>query len=243
LAWLCPVGVPAARKRRSREKAGGREPADEKSREEIRMSRCTLVCGVLVASAAGVTGTAHAVPIYVENNSFEATVLEDCTWLPGAPEGWTLIEGNFGTLNPSDYVYPDGVPDGVNVAYSNGGTIGQVLSVVLEPNKLYSLQVLLGDRPTMPFPGYRAQLLAGGELLAEDVDTISPESPEFESTLVRFHTDFADPRLGQALEIRLVSFGRQVLFDKVSLHSTPIPAPGALALLAVAGLATRRRRR
>jgi MYXO-CTERM domain-containing protein len=197
----------------------------------------------MAASVAGLTGAAQAGPIYVENNSFEATVLSDATWLPGAPEGWTLIEGTFGVLNPSDYVYPDGMPDGVNVAYGNGGTIGQVLAAVLEPGTLYSLNVMLGERPTLPFPGYRIQLLAGGEVLAEDVDTIQPESTTFEGSLVRFHTDASDPLIGLPLEIRLVSFGRQVLFDKVTLHGSPIPAPGALALLAVAGLTGRRRRR
>jgi hypothetical protein len=207
------------------------------------MSRRLLVCGVAVASVAGVAASAGADSIFVENCSFEALELPDGAHLRGAPEGWTLLEGKFGVFNPTADTFPDGVPDGVNTAYSNGGTIAQVLAAVLEANTVYSLQVALGNRPETPFPGYMVQLLAGGSVLTEDVGAVAPPGQSFETSLINFQAAVADARVGEPLEIRLVSLGIQTNFDLVQLEATVIPAPGALALLGVAGLAACRRRR
>jgi len=152
------------------------------------MSRCLLACGVVAASVAGAAGTVQAEEIFIENYSFEALELPESTWLAGAPDGWTLLEGHFGVLNPSDAAFPGGIPDGYNVAYSNGGTIGQVLSAVLQANTLYSLDVTLGNRPTLPFPGYLVQLLAGGVVIAEDASSITPDAATFAGTSVSFQT-------------------------------------------------------
>ncbi|MHC4220271.1 MAG: hypothetical protein ACYSU7_17640, partial [Planctomycetota bacterium] len=208
-----------------------------------RMSRSLLVWGVLVTSATGLAGTAHAESIFVENASFESLVITDGTWDLGAPEGWTLLGGKFGVFNPTVTTFPGGVPDGNNSAYSNGGTITQVLAAVLEPDTVYSLAVDLGNRPETDFPGYQVQLWAGGELIADDDSSFTPAGQNFESSLVTFLALPDDPRLGQSLEIRLVSLGIQVNYDNVTLNGTLIPTPGALALLCVAGLVGWRRRR
>jgi MYXO-CTERM domain-containing protein len=207
------------------------------------MSKGLLYSGVAAAMVAASAGSARAESIFVENPGFEANVLEDGAWTTFAPDGWTLLEGWFGTFNPTENHFPGGVPDGYNAAYGNGGTIAQVLSAVLEADTQYTLRVDIGNRRNFPFPGYRVELLAGGELVAEDDDNLRPQTTTFETAHVRFHTDATDPLVGLPLEIRLVSLGRQIAFDNVRVNSSPIPAPTAMALLAVAGLAGRRRRR
>ncbi|MHC4129220.1 MAG: PEP-CTERM sorting domain-containing protein [Planctomycetota bacterium] len=209
------------------------------------MSKCLLVCGVAVASVAGLATNAHAGSIFVENHSFEATELPDGDHTRVAPPGWTTLDGRFGTFNPTAVTYPLGVPDGVNTTHSNGGTMSQVLAAVLEPNTIYTIHVELGNRPETPFPGYMVQLLAAGSLLAEDVSSVAPPSETFATSQVTYTATIADAHLGGALEIRLVSFGIQTNFDDVRVTATVIPAPGMLALLGVAGLAgcSRRRRR
>jgi hypothetical protein len=137
-----------------------------------------LVCGVAAASAIGVGGQVGAESIFVENASFEALELADGTFLRGAPEGWTLLDGKFGTFNPLATTFPD-VPDGENTAYSNGGTIAQVLAAVLEANTVYTLEVEIGNRPETPFPGFAVQLWAGNSLLAEDVSSFEPPGQGF----------------------------------------------------------------
>ena len=206
------------------------------------MSKRMLVCGVIAASVAGVAGNANAGSIFVENASFEALELADGASLRSAPEGWTLIEGAFGTFNPLAISFP-GVPDGENTAYSNGGTIAQVLAAVLEANTVYTLEVELGNRPETPFPGFAVQLWAGNSLLAEDVSSFEPPGQGFTTSVVTYVALPGDTVAGQSLEIRLVSFGIQVNFDDVKLYGAPLPAPGALALFGLAGLGCRRRRR
>ncbi len=206
------------------------------------MSKKMLVCGAVAASVAGVGGHANAGSIFVENASFEAVALEDGTTLRGAPGGWMLIEGIFGTFDPLAISFP-GVPDGENTAYSNGGTIAQVLAAVVEANTVYTLEVEIGNRPETPFPGFAVQLWAGNNLLTEDVSSFEPPGQGFTTSLVTYVALPDDTMAGLSLEIRLVSMGIQVNFDDVKLHGSPLPAPGALALFGLAGLGCRRRRR
>ena len=206
------------------------------------MSKRMLVCGVVAASAAGVAGHANAESIFVENASFEAITLTDGTFVSTTPDGWTLIEGKFGTLNPLAISFPS-VPDGENTAFSNGGTMAQALAAVLQANTVYTLEVEIGNRPETPFPGFAVQLWAGDSLLAEDVNSFEPPGQGFTTSLVNYVALAEDAMAGQSLEIRLVSLGVQVNFDDVRLNAVPLPAPGALALFGLAGLGCRRRRR
>ena len=206
------------------------------------MSKSMLVCGVVAASVAGVVGHANAESIFVENASFEAITLTDGTFVTTTPEGWTLIEGKFGTFNPLAISVPN-VPDGENTAFSNGGTMAQVLVAVLEANTVYSLEVEIGNRPETAFPGFAVQLWAGDSLLAEDVSSFEPLDQGFTTSLVNYVALPGDTMAGQTLQIRLVSLGIQVNFDDVRLNGVPLPAPGALALFGLAGLGCRGRRR
>jgi hypothetical protein len=68
-------------------------------------------------------------PVVVNNPSFEDPVLHPGTFV-GSVTGWTRSSfGSFATFRPGGSAYPGGaVPDGVNVAAADGGTLSQVLS-------------------------------------------------------------------------------------------------------------------
>src|SRR5690606_3618032 len=153
-----------------------------------------LSLGATPASAALVT---------VFNPSFEQDLQADGVHTPGLLSGWT-IENNAGVWNPMTTHYPGEAPDGENVAYANTGTIKQVLSATLQANMLYTLNVQVGNRLDSGFPGYSVGLYAGGMLLAEDANSLSPADGTFELSTVTFATGASHLQIGQPLEIRLM---------------------------------------
>ncbi len=172
--------------------------------------------------------------------------------------------------------FPDGATHGQRVAisfnYAGSGDTGeygltQTLTHILAPNTSYTLQVDIGNIASGTaidttfynldgFPGYRVDLLAGGELLAQDDNTLAATVPEgeFLTSTVIFTTGDSHAQLGQALTIRLVNLNLidptapgahlEVDFDNVRLDATIIPEPAtvALALPAIAAVLVRRRR-
>jgi MYXO-CTERM domain-containing protein len=109
------------------------------------------------------------------------------------------------------------------------------------------------------FPGYRVSLLAGGTVIASDENGLSATLAEgtFAESIVELTVPADHPAIGQALGVRLTNLnvpgtaaepGIEVDFDAVELDATPVPAPAAgielvAGALALAGLASRRRRR
>ena len=82
------------------------------------------------------------------------------------------------------------------------------------------------------FPGYAVQLLAGGEVVAEDFNSLFTQIPEgeFRETTVTLNVGASHPRLGQQLAIRLVNLnipgtpaepGIEVDFDDIRLDASP----------------------
>lgn len=181
-------------------------------------------------------------------------------WPAHDPLGLLDQPGNYtGVLNPSgtSFFNGDDAPEGRNAALLFlEGTIGQgpiglrqTLNAVLEPSTTYTLTVGVGNIASgigLPpfdafgfydldgFPGYTIQLLAGGEILAEDADTLQIPEGEFATSTVVFDVGPDHPRLGEPLEIRLINLnledtpgnpGIEVDFDDVRLDAAP--APGA----------------
>ena len=60
------------------------------------------------------------------------------------------------------------------------------------------------------FPGYRVDLLAGGEVIAQDENSLagSIDDGKFGTSTVPFITGSTHPQLGQALSIRLVNLNQ-----------------------------------
>jgi len=182
-------------------------------------------------------GLAFATPISINNYSFEADTLPPGGQTNGVISGWALSSpigiNSEGVLNNSALsYYPSGVvPEGVNFAWSNGGTISQVLANTLQPGD-YSLKVYVGLRADLDlsWPGYAVQLYAGDHLLGQE-SILTPARGTFALSTVNYHATGTNLYPGQALEIRLVSNGSQVSFDKVTLDYVPPPPTGTLFLL------------
>jgi hypothetical protein len=192
-------------------------------------------------------------------------------WTPYDPNG--LLNNNtrsVGVLDPAGTpFFLEPVPHGNNAAllYIEGvaglGPVGlqQTLSSTLQANSAYSLTVGVGNiasgtglagSPSVAFfnlagfPGYRVELLAGGNVLAADDNSLGTSIAEgyFETTTVNFSTAAAHPLLGQALGIRLINLNLpgtpeapaiEVDFDHVQLNVSPVPEPETWAFL-LAGL-------
>lgn len=222
-------------------------------------------------------GSLRADPVTIANPGFETPVTAPGAFTvstTNGPSGWsvynTALPANnrsFGVLNPTGTtLYPGGAPQGSNVGVvflmntTNIAEAGlqQTLSSTLQANTRYTLRVAVGNIGNDPnpqnsfnftgFPGYRIDLMAGGSVVASDINTLQPGEGQFlESTLV-FNTGAAPVNFGQPLGIRLVNLngpGIEVNFDNVRLDASPIPEPSttALAATAVCGIVAFRRRR
>ena len=216
-------------------------------------SRLMGVVSACVCSIA-LYSTADAASIPIVNSSFEelapGVVLGVRNWtcspcfqaggtVTSDPiVGWTIIgTGDAGTFRPSANEYPGGggltnpatgIPDGVNVAFSNGPEISQVLSEVLTEGLPYMLKVDIGNRNDLPLPDFTIALLAGGDLLTS-VDSTSltslPANGTFSTVTLSYLAESDNPLLGQNLEIQLINNGgAQMNYDSVSLSNIPLPA-------------------
>ena len=191
-------------------------------------------------------GQVKAALLTVANNSFEAPVVtaqSGSVVATGIVGGWTFAGGSQGFFNPSlgetfspgfGYGPSPVLPNGNQVAYSNGGTISQTLSATLQTNTVYTLGVHVGRRQTVPFAGYNIQLYAGSNLLASNSSVI-PAAGTFAPVTVSY-TSGISVTPGQALEIRLTSNGVQTNFDNITLDAASIPEPSAILGLLGFGL-------
>ena len=173
-----------------------------------------------------------------------------------------------GTLRPNPPTFFGSVPDGERVAIpfnvAGTGNLGeyglqQFLTATLQPNYHYTLQVEIGNIASGTaesgeffnldgFPGYRVDLLAGGEVIASDNNTLAGSIPEgqWRTSIVEFISTASHPRLSQALAIRLVSLNQvdpgspaadlEVDFDHVRLMAAVVPEPSAMLSVCLAAL-------
>src|SRR5437773_11140249 len=113
--------------------------------------RVIFVAALLVL---GAIASVRAAAITVGNPSFEVTILADGQFIfdpmVNAAQPWvTSPFGTGGFQNPTTGNFSAvglALIDGQNVAFSNGGTISQVLADTLAADTLYTLSVLVGDR-------------------------------------------------------------------------------------------------
>ncbi len=241
--------------------------------------RFWLVANFL-AAASFVTQANAAVVTVVNDGFEDVTgqtVFNEFTF--GTPVGWTIHDpggvvpdaGTFvGTLLPNgtDF-FNSTAPEGnrVAIAFNSGregeGEYGflQTLSDTLQANTQYELTVQVGNIASGTatngqffnldeFPGYRVDLLAGGVVVAQDVNSLSIPEGEFAVSTVSFTTGDAHAQLGQALGIRLVNLNLipagftqvtspdlEVDFDQVQLSANSVPEPTTWVLLSAICLA------
>jgi hypothetical protein len=164
----------------------------------------------------------QAVVVNIVNPSFESNALALDTW-NFSIDGW--IGG--ATWHPGTSYYPSGVPDGVNVAWNNSGTISQTLTTALTNNTTYNLNVQIGHRADGVWSNnYTIELLAGSNVIASAYNPIDPGLGKFGLASLAYTAGQNDSNAGQLLGIAFVTVGAQVNYDAVSLNAVPsVPEP------------------
>jgi hypothetical protein len=120
----------------------------------------TLLCAMLFVSSA------FADVVAADNSSFETLPAgglpfdcgTGCSYSVAPIPGWAAV-GSFGQFQPgppATTTYFDSVPDGITVAYSNGGTISQTVGPTVQNGVTYTFTVDVGARNDYPFDGSAA---------------------------------------------------------------------------------------
>jgi len=172
------------------------------------------------------TFASSASSVTINNYGFEADVLPDGGWSL-SPTGWSK-SGIAGSFNPTS---SQGVAtEGNNVAFASGGSLSQVLSGTLTANTAYTLTVDVIDRLDFEIVDYTIKLLAGGNVLDEDLSSLIPAIPNggFAKSTLAYTALTGDPFLGQQISIVLSSTAQQVNFDNVRLDISSVPVPAAV---------------
>lgn len=203
-------------------------------------------------------GQVRAASIFIANHSFEDPIAPQQgttgfytdnnspvvigNWFnahsPGADQG-VLDPTKSQILTGQNWFYNQPVPDGNQVAYSNGGTIAQQLSAVLQANTRYTLSAYIGRRNVLTFPTNNIRLLAGdtAPTILAISNSVTPAAGTFQRVTVSYTSgDIGDPLIGKPLQIYLSSWGVQTNFDNVTLDASPIPEPSAILGLLGFGL-------
>ena len=138
-------------------------------------------------------------------------------------------------VEPLATFFPDGAPEGDNVAllfynnYQGGPEFGleQTLADTLQPRTTYTLTVEVGNIASgistvapysgfgffdiRGFPGYRIELTAGGQVIAQDNNTLLPGEGEFLTSTIQLNVADTHAQLNQPLGIRLINLNQQDL--------------------------------
>ena len=207
------------------------------------MNRKQCVTGAIMASAAGLCAAADAqTAVPVENHSFSAQVLDDGAYVVGELTDWTILSGMGGVFNPTITYFPDEAPHGANTGFIRDGVLSQDVGPAVGL-ATYILEVDAGLRTDLANPDFSIQLLLDGAVISSFTGGSGSLAPGSFGT---FSTQYTTQSFesGGSLSIRLISNNTtQINYDNVQLSYSLIPSPGTLALLGMAGLGLRRRRR
>jgi parallel beta-helix repeat protein len=166
----------------------------------------------------GVHSDYYVKDLAVSNPGFEESTIADGGFTAGSIAGAWSVSGSAGEYNPTAAQLSSQAIEGLNVAYSNGGTISQVLTgETLSQGRTYTLSVRVGDRSDVTATGYEVELLAGTTSLGTVTHL---DAPIFEDGWIAVqiqHTAVAGDELLGDLQIKLSSADTQTEFDDVSL--------------------------
>lgn len=210
------------------------------------------------------TSIGFAAPIQVDNASFETLPVgglnndncgPGCMYSTGTPiPGWMINGGTIeiGQFQPGvqdgNLAYFNFVPDGITVAYSNGGSIFQKVGPTVEVGVVYKLQVELGFRKDSPDPGF-VELVIGDN--APIIATSDVPAVQFSGDWLTYTAIYkgVEEDFGKSITIELFTDAPQGDWDNVRLDATSaaaVPEPGTIpligaALVALVGVVRRKR--
>ena len=157
-----------------------------------------------------------------------------CAYSIDAIPGWTTSGGSTGQFQPGpssgNFNYFNSVPDGLTVAYTNGGFISQTVGATSVAGATYTLSVDVGYRKDVPDPGVVTLLVNGVPTVA--TGTALQNSGDWSV----FTASYTALTSGGPIEVLLSSNSSQGDFDNVLLSSTGVPEPEGW-LLMLTGLA------
>ncbi len=141
-----------------------------------------------------------------------------------AVPGWSVV-GTGGTINQTSTAqFTNDVPEGQDCAWLATGHLSQVNAALYEADRRYRLSVAVGVASSVPSPGYRVGLYAGGAALGEDSGATALSVGEFVEVVVETVVTNGSPAVGQPIELRLgtpAAVPGQVFFDRVRLSVAP----------------------
>jgi hypothetical protein len=178
-----------------------------------------------VAVVAWNAGQVTAGGIAIANPGFESPGLPNCGYQNDVATGW--VEGGVwrpGEGSECHGSYPNGVPEGVQIGFTNDSPIVQTLADDVAVFTRYVLRVDVGRRTDSFTDGsYLVQLYGGATVLAEDNSSLSPPPGGFVTATVSYDALPGDPVLGSTLQIQLARVtGTQANFDHVRLDAFDI---------------------
>lgn len=214
---------------------------ERRRRQKVRRNILVAV-GIVGLSLVFFCHSAQAVPITVSNSSFETPLATDVEY-PGyyktnTADDW-FVGGSAGVWNPladsSDYdaFYSVAIPDGTQIAWSNGGSLTQAVGTV-QANTTYTLTVYVGERLDLDSTGYTIEIVVDGTSVAS-VTQAQHDTTKGEWILVTATYVSTSADSGKDLEIRLTGIGGgETDFDKIQLDATtPVPNPEPSTILLI----------
>ena len=182
-------------------------------------------------------GTAYADSVPINNPSFEtfnpltATCGPDCHFNFGPSPGW---QGG-GTFQPDSQFFSS-IPDGTKVAFTNGGTISQMLTSTVLPDTLYTMTVFVGNRLDLFNGTFNLALdtIQNGittPLCSVSGNALNFTPGTFQSESCTFQSGSVVP--GGDLYLSFSSGTGQLNVDDVSLttSTSTVPEPSSMTLL------------
>jgi len=208
----------------------------------------TLITMAFAASAFATAPATAVTNISVTNASFEMLPQgglpfacgAGCSFSQDSIPGWST-SGAIGQFQPGTAGYYNYVPNGLTVAYSNGGMISQTVGVTAVAGTTYTLSTAFGVRNDLGNPGSVSLLVGTNMIFATGVVPTAGNWSIYTATYTASQAD-----AGSAITIKLDSPGGQGGFDNVSLTAAAVPEPATWGMLlagfSMVGVAARRRK-
>lgn len=162
---------------------------------------------------------------------FEAPTLADGEYTPlhDSPPGEWTFTGGAGVFNPTVSHFTGEANGGDNTAYSNGGSICQNTTNMIEADTKYTLSVYIGTRIDVGTNEWTIELQDDAlttlaSLSHSDLGATTPPAGDWAQNEVEADILTGDLAIGNFLRICLSSSGVQSNFDDVAINSESLKA-------------------